>query len=181
MSSHKEPWLSSVSGLLGGFPEPFLINRCFRSKNNQRDDDRILLTRQDEVRIEVECLHATQTRGICSFIRLRSPAPRRFDGLKISAHSLMADERVRRQIAHLAAQMMYQRTESEYFTAKRKAARQLWSRMPVSTSRLPSNKEIRDEIQMVARLTKDQDASHLRDMRIEALRCVQACPVQTAA
>jgi hypothetical protein len=37
----------------------------------------------------------------------------------------MADERIRRQIAFLAAQMMYHRTESEYFTAKRKAARQL--------------------------------------------------------
>jgi len=37
----------------------------------------------------------------------------------------MADERIRRQLAFLAAQMMYMRTETEYFTAKRKAAKQL--------------------------------------------------------
>ena len=37
----------------------------------------------------------------------------------------MADVRLRRQVAFLAAQMMYQRLETEYFTAKRKAARQL--------------------------------------------------------
>lgn len=37
----------------------------------------------------------------------------------------MADERIRKQIALLAARLMYDRQESEYFTAKRKAARQL--------------------------------------------------------
>ena len=37
----------------------------------------------------------------------------------------MADERIRRQIAIIAARLMYAREESEYFTAKRKAARRL--------------------------------------------------------
>jgi hypothetical protein len=39
----------------------------------------------------------------------------------------MPDKRIRQQIALLAARLMYDRTESEYFTAKRKAARQLGS------------------------------------------------------
>ena len=34
----------------------------------------------------------------------------------------MADVRIRRQIALLAARLMYDREEKEYFTAKRKAA-----------------------------------------------------------
>src|SRR5262249_6231225 len=79
----------------------------------------------------------------------RSPAPLRW--AQIGAPLPMADERVRRQIAHLAAQMMYQRTETEYFTAKRKAARQLGLEYRYRPGDLPSNKEIRDEIQMLAR------------------------------
>ena len=37
----------------------------------------------------------------------------------------MSDARIRSKIALLAARLMYSREESEYFTAKRKAARQL--------------------------------------------------------
>jgi predicted HD phosphohydrolase/predicted nucleotidyltransferase len=86
----------------------------------------------------------------------------------------MADERVRRQIAHLAAQMMYQRTETEYFTAKRKAARQLGLESRYRPGDLPSNKEIRDEIQMLARLYEGPKRQvHLRDMRVEALRMMR--------
>ena len=86
----------------------------------------------------------------------------------------MADERVRRQIAHLAAQLMYQRTETEYFTAKRKAARQLGLEYRYRPGDLPSNKEIRDEIQMLARLHEGASRKiHLRDMRVEALRMMR--------
>jgi hypothetical protein len=64
----------------------------------------------------------------------------------------MADERLRRQIAFLAAQMMYNRSESEYFTAKRKAARQLGVEYRYRPADLPSNREIRDQIQAMARM-----------------------------
>ena len=42
----------------------------------------------------------------------------------IGAPLHMADVRIRRQLAFLAAQLMYSRIETEYFTAKRKAAGQ---------------------------------------------------------
>src|ERR1700735_3405468 len=76
-----------------------------------------------------------------------SPARRRLDGLKNGANPHMADERIRRQIAFLAAQMMYHRTETEYFTAKRKAARQLGVEYRHRPGDLPSNKDIREQIQ----------------------------------
>jgi hypothetical protein len=59
--------------------------------------------------------------------------------------------------------MMYQRTESEYFTAKRKAARQLGVEYRHRPGDLPSNREIRDEIQVMARM-------HEGDSRTEKLR-----------
>ena len=58
----------------------------------------------------------------------------------------MADKRVREQIARMAAQLMYERLESEYFTAKRKAARQLGLDCRFRPKDLPSNREIRDQI-----------------------------------
>src|SRR5215217_7986619 len=64
----------------------------------------------------------------------------------------MADERIRRQIALLAARLMYERQESEYFTAKRKAARQLGVEYKYRPGDLPSNREIRDQIQALANL-----------------------------
>src|ERR1700730_15203523 len=86
----------------------------------------------------------------------------------------MADERIRRQIAFLAAQLMYQRSETEYFTAKRKAARQLGLEYRYRPGDLPSNKEIRDEIQMLARLHEGPSRKvHLREMRVEALRMMR--------
>src|SRR4051812_9066365 len=90
----------------------------------------------------------------------------------------MADERIRRQIAFLAAQMMYHRTESEYFTAKRKAAKQLgveYRHRPGDLpSDLPSNKEIRDQIQAMARIHEGpKRLEHLRDMRLDALRLMR--------
>ena len=47
------------------------------------------------------------------------------NGLDIRRTKGMADERIRRQITLRAAQLMYERTETEYFTAKRKAAREI--------------------------------------------------------
>jgi hypothetical protein len=86
----------------------------------------------------------------------------------------MADERIRRQIAFLAAQMMYHRTESEYFTAKRKAARQLGVEYRYRPADLPSNKEIRDQIQAMARMHEGpKRIERLRDMRLDALRVMR--------
>jgi predicted HD phosphohydrolase/predicted nucleotidyltransferase len=82
----------------------------------------------------------------------------------------MADERIRRQLAFLAAQMMYLRTETEYFTAKRKAAKQLGVEYRHRPGDLPSNKEIRDQIQAMARIHEGpKRLEHLRDMRLSAL------------
>src|SRR5207248_6436219 len=73
--------------------------------------------------------------------------------------------------AFLAAQMMYRRSESEYFTAKRKAARQLGVEYRHRPGDLPSNKEIRDQIQAMARMHEGpKRLEHLRDMRVDALR-----------
>ena len=82
----------------------------------------------------------------------------------------MADERTRKQIALLAARLMYDRTESEYFTAKRKAARQLGVDPRYRPRDLPSNAEIRDQIQSFANLIEG-DARHdnLKQMRLAAL------------
>ncbi len=86
----------------------------------------------------------------------------------------MADERIRRQLAFLAAQMMYLRTETEYFTAKRKAAKQLGVEYRHRPGDLPSNKEIRDQIQALARIHEGpKRLEHLRDMRLDALRMMR--------
>jgi hypothetical protein len=86
----------------------------------------------------------------------------------------MADERIRRQIAFLAAQLMYSRTETEYFTAKRKAARQLGVKYRFRPGDLPTNREIRDQIQAMTRMHEgDRRLVHLRDMRVEALRLMR--------
>ncbi len=86
----------------------------------------------------------------------------------------MADERIRRQITLRAAQLMYERTETEYFTAKRKAAREIGVDPRYRPHDLPSNREIRDEIQKLAELYEgDRRHRRLRDMRVEALRLMR--------
>ncbi|OJW17832.1 MAG: tRNA adenylyltransferase [Planctomycetales bacterium 71-10] len=86
----------------------------------------------------------------------------------------MADERIRRQLAFLAAQLMYQRSESEYFTAKRKAAKQLGVEHRFRPADLPSNAEIRDQIQALARMHEGpKRLDVLREMRLEALRMMR--------
>ncbi len=82
----------------------------------------------------------------------------------------MADVRIRRQIALLAARLMYERSESEYFTAKRKAARQLEVEFRYRPRDLPSNCEIRDQIQALACLYEGEERyANLREMRLGAL------------
>src|SRR5215210_4302342 len=85
----------------------------------------------------------------------------------------MADAKLRQAIALEAARLMYERVESEYFTAKRKAAKRL-CRRGVKPSDLPSNAEIRDQIQTFARIHEGKrQTENLRDMRIEALRVMR--------
>ena len=85
----------------------------------------------------------------------------------------MTDEKLRRGIIVEAARLMYSRRESEYYRAKLKAARNL-CRGWVKPSELPSNAEIRDEIQRMANLFEGESRfDRLREMRIEALRIMQ--------
>jgi hypothetical protein len=86
----------------------------------------------------------------------------------------MADERIRRQIALLAARLMYEREESEYFTAKRKAARRLGVEYRFRPKDLPSNREIRDQIQALANLYEgEKRQENLCKMRIAALHMMR--------
>jgi hypothetical protein len=87
----------------------------------------------------------------------------------------MPDARIRQQIALLAARLMYERLESEYFTAKRKAARQLGlSDRNTKPSDLPSNAEVREQVQALANLYEgDQRTKNLRAMRLDALRLMR--------
>src|SRR5436305_13647482 len=85
----------------------------------------------------------------------------------------MADVKRRQAIALEAARLMYERVESEYYTAKRKAARRL-CRRGVKPEDLPSNAEIREQIQVFARIHEgEKRTQHLRDMRLEALRLMR--------
>lgn len=81
--------------------------------------------------------------------------------------------KLRRQIAWEAARLMYDRQESEYYRAKMKAARRICQGW-VKPADLPSNGEIRDEIQALARLHEgERQREKLYDMRIEALRVMK--------
>src|ERR1700720_2406579 len=85
----------------------------------------------------------------------------------------MSNGKLRQAIALEAARLMYERSESEYFTAKRKAAKRL-CRQDVKPEDLPSNSEIREQIQVFARIHEgDKRTEHLRDMRLEALRMMR--------
>jgi predicted nucleotidyltransferase len=85
----------------------------------------------------------------------------------------MANVKLRQAIALEAARLMYERVETEYFTAKRKAAKRL-CRRGVKPEDLPSNAEIREQIQVFARIHEgDRRTENLRDMRLEALRLMR--------
>jgi predicted HD phosphohydrolase len=86
----------------------------------------------------------------------------------------MADVRIRQQIAFEAARLMYDRVETEYYTAKRKAARLLRVEHRFKPGDLPSNAEIREQIQVFARLYEgEKRKDNLRSMRVEALRLMR--------
>jgi hypothetical protein len=81
----------------------------------------------------------------------------------------MSDAKLRYAIALEAARLMYERVETEYFTAKRKAAQRL-CRGNVKPGDLPSNAEIREQIQVFARIHEgERRTEDLRDMRLAAL------------
>jgi hypothetical protein len=85
----------------------------------------------------------------------------------------MANDKLRRQIALDAARLMYERVESEYYTAKRKAAKQL-CRKGVKPEDLPSNAEIREQIQHFARIHEgERRTENLRAMRLQALKLMR--------
>lgn len=81
--------------------------------------------------------------------------------------------KLRRQICFEAARAMYFRHESEYYRAKQKAAKRI-CRGWVKPADLPSNAEIRDEIQSLARLHEGQARTdNLKQMRLVALRILR--------
>jgi hypothetical protein len=85
----------------------------------------------------------------------------------------MADAKLRHAIAFEAARLMYDRAESEYFTAKKKAAKRL-CRGPVKPGDLPSNAEVREQIQAFARMHEgDRRTENLKEMRLHALRLMR--------
>lgn len=85
----------------------------------------------------------------------------------------MSSDKLRRRVAWEAARLMYDREETEYFRAKLKAARRL-ARGEFKPGDLPSNREIRDQIQAWACLHEgERRTENLRDMRLEALRMMR--------
>jgi predicted nucleotidyltransferase len=85
----------------------------------------------------------------------------------------MKSSKLRRAIAFEAARLMYERLESEYYQAKQKAARRLCQGW-VKPSELPTNAEIREEIQSFARLYEGPKRfDTLQQMRLTALRVMR--------
>jgi HD domain len=85
----------------------------------------------------------------------------------------MADAKLRHAIAFEAARLMYDRVETEYFTAKLKAAKRL-TRGYVKPADLPSNAEIRELVQHFARTYEgDRRTANLKQMRFHALRMMK--------
>ncbi|HZZ72450.1 MAG TPA: HD domain-containing protein [Pirellulales bacterium] len=85
----------------------------------------------------------------------------------------MPNDKLRRQIAFEAARLMYARQESEYLRAKQKAAKRCCAGW-IKPCDLPSNREIRDQIQVFARTLEGEDrTTQLREMRLEALRLMR--------
>lgn len=81
----------------------------------------------------------------------------------------MNRSKLRRQIAWEAARLMYDRQESEYYRAKMKAARKVCQGW-VKPADLPSNVEIRDQLESLARLYEgDSRNDNLLAMRLAAL------------
>lgn len=87
--------------------------------------------------------------------------------------NLSKSSKLRRQICYEAARAMYFRHESEYYRAKQKAAKRICKGW-VKPADLPSNAEIRDEIQALARLYEGQSRlDNLKQMRLVAMRIMR--------
>ena len=85
----------------------------------------------------------------------------------------MTTSKLRRQIAWQAARLMYDRQESEYFRAKTKAAK-ICCKGWVKPRDLPSNAEIREQVQQMARMLEgESNEQRLFEMRIEAIRVMR--------
>jgi predicted nucleotidyltransferase len=85
----------------------------------------------------------------------------------------MTKNKLRRQIAYDAARLLYDRQESEYIRAKIKAASRL-VRGRVKPQDLPSNAEIREQVQNFARMFEGETRNaNLQAMRVEALRMMR--------
>ncbi len=85
----------------------------------------------------------------------------------------MKSNKLRRQICFEAARAMYFRHESEYYRAKQKAAQRICKGW-LKPADLPSNAEIREELQAFARLYEGQTRTdNLRHMRLVALRTMR--------
>ena len=112
----------------------------------------------------------TAADGIPDAISFSDPAGSAVN--ELSTHS-MANDKLRRQLAWEAARLMYTREESEYYRAKLKAARRICSG-DVKPRDLPSNREIRDQVQAFARLHEgERRTENLKEMRLEALRLMR--------
>lgn len=81
----------------------------------------------------------------------------------------MSSSKLRRQIAWEAARLMYSREVSEYYAAKQKAAKRV-SNGWIKPADLPSNAEVRLEVQTLARMHEGSDGlnSRLLQMRLRA-------------
>ncbi|MFG0332006.1 MAG: HD domain-containing protein [Maioricimonas sp. JB049] len=85
----------------------------------------------------------------------------------------MSGDKLRRELAHAAARLMYTRRESDYSRARIRAARQV-SRTWVPNADLPSDAEIRDELQRLDGIYEgDHRFESLREMRLDALRVMR--------
>jgi len=81
--------------------------------------------------------------------------------------------KIRRQIVHEAARLIFQRQETQYHLAKMKAAKRV-QRGWVKQADLPANWEIRDEVQAMSRIFEgERRFEPLEAMRYEALRILR--------
>lgn len=85
----------------------------------------------------------------------------------------MTSDKLRLRIIFESARLMYTRQETEYYRAKMKAARKICGGW-VKPAHLPSNAEIRDEVQRFAGLYEgDARLGNLREMRLAALHVMR--------
>jgi len=84
------------------------------------------------------------------------------------------NSKLRRAIAVDAAKLMYQGSEKEYFTAKRKASRRYGVNFKYQPQDLPSNSEIKDQVQLLAEMFEGENRYfRLTAMRYQALEIMK--------